>query len=402
MAPNIVPNIAPSIAAGVAEPPERERVLVAQWRAGQFAGRWLCTTAGEDVRVLYAGRPGGPSGPDFRDAVLLRRDGSRVCGDVELHLRARGWRLHGHDHDPRYNRVVLHVVRRAEGASATPLASGATAPILQVIAMDALGASLAQAPRWPCASPSQQRRGVEMRELLVAAGQARFEERATRFAQALAGEEAAAHTDEMGAAWDPVDRVAFVALAEGLAYGREREPLRQAGAWLAAGGAPDALTREAPRLPRLDAVRLEGLLALRARWQAGPWTALRAALRQTPDAVARDALLRALMVPGGMVSRGRAAILAVNVVLPLAAAWAARQGEAADAALGERARALYAAFPGLPSNQITREMARQLGMLRQPRGARAQQGLQHLWARHCREKRCAGCPCALSAGTQQV
>jgi hypothetical protein len=39
-------------------------------------------------------------------------------------------------------------------------------------------------------------------------------------------------------------------------------------------------------------------------------------------------------------------------------------------------------------------MARQLGLPRLPAGAQTQQGLHHVWATHCREKRCAGCPCA--------
>jgi hypothetical protein len=63
---------------------------------------------------------------------------------------------------------------------------------------------------------------------------------------------------------------------------------------------------------------------------------------------------------------------------------------------GTRWQALIEAFPGLPSNQITREMALQLGLERPPAGALAQQGLHHLWERHCREKRCASCPCAVA------
>lgn len=383
----------------VAEAPEREREreLVTRWRAGEFTGRWLATTGGTELCVLFAGRPGGPAGPDFRDAVLLRRDGSRVRGDVELHLRAQGWRRHGHDRDPRYNQVALHVVRQAEGARATPLASGAMVPLVEVTASGArqmpLAGAVAAAVAWPCAGIAGRRGASGMRAVLVAAGQARFAEHAAALAAACEARAArwARASEPHTPGWEPLDATLFVALAEGLAYGRERTALRAAGEWLAAGGAPDTLTRELPRLPRLDATRLEGLLTLFARWQAtGPWRPLRAALERRPDAAALDALARALMVPRGLVSRGRAAILAVNVVLPGAAAWAERQGELA---LAERARALYAAYGGLPSNQITREMARQLGLARQPSGACAQQGLQQVWARWCREKRCEACPC---------
>ena len=83
-------------------------------------------------------------------------------------------------------------------------------------------------------------------------------------------------------------------------------------------------------------------------------------------------------------------IALANVALPFAVAWARRVG---DAALERDGLALYAGLPGLASNAITREMTRQLGMARQPVGACAQQGLQHIWARWCQRKLCAGCLC---------
>jgi hypothetical protein len=232
------------------------------------------------------------------------------------------------------------------------------------------------------------------------AGDARFAAHARHLGERLADDDRAAGSGAGSVAaaeadtprWSAAGRVLFVAVAEGLAYGREREPLRRAGEWLAAGGAPDALTRELPRLPALDAIRLEGLMVLRARWaDAGPWAALRPILAGPgePAALAR-ALAEALRVPGGAVSSGRADILLANVVLPFAAAWAERVG---DADLGARARAIFASLGGLPPNQITRAMGRQLGLPRRPPGARAQQGLHHLWASWCREKRCDGCPC---------
>jgi hypothetical protein len=215
------------------------------------------------------------------------------------------------------------------------------------------------------------------------------------------------------------DRVLLVALAKGLAYGRERAALRAAGEWLAAGGAPDVLTRDLPRLRRLDAARLEGLLALCERWgAAGPWAALRCVigplgapadsslpflLRGGVGAVvARDALVlgqrlaAALVMPGGALSPGRALILLANVVLPCGVAVAERAG---DAPLAARLWAAYRALPELPGNQITRAMARQLGLARAPAGACAQQGLHHVWAEHCREKRCDACPCAARPAT---
>jgi hypothetical protein len=82
--------------------------------------------------------------------------------------------------------------------------------------------------------------------------------------------------------------------------------------------------------------------------------------------------------------------MAANVVFPFAVALAARMG---DASLAERARAAYLEWPGLPSNQITREMTRQLGLTLPPARAAAQQGLHHLWANWCHAKDCERCPC---------
>jgi hypothetical protein len=93
-----------------------------------------------------------------------------------------------------------------------------------------------------------------------------------------------------------------------------------------------------------------------------------------------------------VLSLARARILAANVVFPFAAAPARQCG---DAALDERSRTAYLDLPGLPSNQITREMIRQLGLAAHPGGAAAQQGLHHLWADWCHAKDCERCPCHL-------
>jgi len=143
---------------------------------------------------------------------------------------------------------------------------------------------------------------------------------------------------------------------------------------------------------------------LRASWQAaGPLAALLGALdasEQEQEQSSLDALLIVLLDAltvadgrhqrSGAISPGRAKIVAANVVLPFLAAWAEEQG---DSTLAERIGACYSALPSLPSNQITREMRRQLGLARLPAGAALHQGLHHLWAEHCREKQCEACPC---------
>ncbi|WIG58071.1 MAG: hypothetical protein OJF49_000816 [Ktedonobacterales bacterium] len=372
---------------------EREAEYAARWASGAWRGVLLRAATGASYTLVYEGRAGGPAGPDFRDAVLLGADGTRLYGDIELHLRASGWRQHGHDRDPRYNNVVLHVLVRSEHpahggdfASPTPLASGG---IAATVALDA-ASSAGHAPQaWPCARLAQRCGGNEVKSLLIQAGLRRFTERAAVYAQAL---EQWSRVGYEPGEWTAVDRALFVALAEALAYGRDREALRQAGEQLAAGQPADALLAEVERLPRVERARLLGLLRLHTRWRrTGPWLPLRSALARGSPQQAGMELVELLRVHGGEVSAGRARIVAANVSLPFAAAYANTRE---DAALAARAQAVYLALPGLPSNTITRLMSRQIGLARLPAGAAAQLGLHDLWSRWCREKRCAECQCA--------
>lgn len=365
----------------------REAELAARWSAGMWRGATLQSERGETFRVVFEGRRGGGAGPDFRDAVLARPDGSFLYGDIELHLRPAGWHAHGHADDPRYNGLALHVVLRrgARDPAETPLASGRAVPL--VVLGEAQPLVAAPLWRWPCAGIATLGNATRLAELLDAAGLARFAEHAARLDDAL---RTSTILTENG--WDRPNRVLWLALAEALGYGRDRAALRRFAKTLLE--APPT-SESYVSLPGIERLRARGLLAWYGRWRrAGPWAAIEPAIRAGEPRQAVLALLAALQVEEkGAVSPGRAAIVAVNVALPFAAALAAISGESA---LDDRARAIYTAWPGLPSNQIVREMARTLGLARLPRGALAQQGLHHLWQHACREKRCERCPCNCS------
>jgi hypothetical protein len=89
-----------------------EAEFAGRWATGAWRGWLLRTEQGEQYTLIFQGRRGGPAGPDFRDVILERVDGSRIRGDVELHLRPGGWYAHAHATDPRYNDVVLHLTLR--------------------------------------------------------------------------------------------------------------------------------------------------------------------------------------------------------------------------------------------------------------------------------------------------
>lgn len=370
-------------------PCERERDLALRWAEGAWAGSRLRAESGEEYTLIFQGRRGGGAGPDFRDAVLARADGTRICGDVELHLRSSGWRSHGHTDDARYNSVVLHVVRVHPRGSApsTRLASGALAPVVALRSRDGAGCGIG----WPCGSLTSRLGRLSLHTLLTSAGIARFEAHAETLRRELCLWRPHAPA---GDRWDAPSRLLFVSLAEGLGYGRDRKTLRAAGERLV-GVVDDGVNTDPLTLAHgVERMRLRGLLDWHSRWRAtGPWPMVLDAFNRATPIEAADALRKSLEVPGGCVSPGRAGILAANVALPFAAAIARLDG---DADLERRALAVYLALPGLPSNAITREMTRQLSLARQPPGAARQQGLHHLWATHCREKRCESCPCNVS------
>ncbi|HUE75701.1 MAG TPA: DUF2851 family protein [Chloroflexota bacterium] len=98
-----------------------------------------------------------------------------------------------------------------------------------------------------------------------------------------------------------------------------------------------------------------------------------------------------------LIGEERAADIVINVMLPLAAAIGATDG---DRQLVSAAHAMYARAPRLASNWITREMQSSvIGPGRQDivTTARRQQGLIELYQTCCDERRCATCPVGQTA-----
>ncbi|MBO6522219.1 MAG: DUF2851 family protein [Balneolaceae bacterium] len=93
-----------------------EDILQWIWEEQFFDLRRLKTSEGSEIQILDPGTLNKTDGPDFLNA-RIRIDGMLWVGAVELHLQAKGWEQHGHNHDEKYNQVVLHVVADNNPAS---------------------------------------------------------------------------------------------------------------------------------------------------------------------------------------------------------------------------------------------------------------------------------------------
>jgi hypothetical protein len=79
------------------------------WKHRQFDPSNLKTEGGEDLEIIHPGQHNENAGPDFLDA-RLRIDGTLWAGNVEIHIASSDWYKHGHQNDPAYDNVILHVV----------------------------------------------------------------------------------------------------------------------------------------------------------------------------------------------------------------------------------------------------------------------------------------------------
>jgi hypothetical protein len=165
-----------------------ERLLQAVWQHQRLCRDQLRTAGESAVRVLHPGFASVEGGPDFRGAVIQIGDGPPRSGDVEVDLRVSGWHAHGHDRNPAFQNVILHVVWDE------PKQTGSTPTVLSL--KNSLDAPLAELGLWletesPRALPENLRgrcspvlselNGPRVTELLDAAARVRFQAKAAHF-----------------------------------------------------------------------------------------------------------------------------------------------------------------------------------------------------------------------------
>lgn len=90
--------------------PFPESFLHYLWRLRLFDHTHLTTTDGTPLRIIDPGTHNlHDAGPDFSQARIQLGE-TLWAGNIELHKRSSDWLQHGHQTDPAYQTVVLHVV----------------------------------------------------------------------------------------------------------------------------------------------------------------------------------------------------------------------------------------------------------------------------------------------------
>lgn len=170
---------------------------------------------GRELQVHEPGERNRDAGPDFLSA-LIAIDGELLRGDVEIHAMADDWYQHGHHRDPRYNRVILHVVTDACPADFIARRQDGTAvPSFNLDSFLDPGAELLQrglqpTEHWPSAAPVEcglaRLAPVQIDAKLDAAGHQWLRLKADRWLERRAV-----------VSWD---QVFYEALMEGLGYAK--------------------------------------------------------------------------------------------------------------------------------------------------------------------------------------
>jgi hypothetical protein len=113
-----------------------EKLLQKIWLRGDFDRAAARLPDGARLRIVHPGKWNLLGGPDFTDARLRCGENAEreTTGDIEVHLRAVDWDVHGHARDPAYDKVMLHVVLfPPERGHVTRGAGGRSIPVLALL-----------------------------------------------------------------------------------------------------------------------------------------------------------------------------------------------------------------------------------------------------------------------------
>jgi Protein of unknown function (DUF2851) len=176
----------PILRENLESPPEY--LLQAIWQHQRLLRDQLKTCDGQPVQVLHPGFRSVEGGPDFRGPIVKFADSAPQTGDVEVDIRASGWRAHAHDRNPAFKNVILHVIWDNERTGITgppllPLRDLIDAPLGELslwLGTDA-SQSFPESLRGKCSAPLRELDETRLRELLQQAARVRLQSKAAQF-----------------------------------------------------------------------------------------------------------------------------------------------------------------------------------------------------------------------------
>jgi len=391
-----------------------ERSVSALWMSGRLSR--FNDDSGHNIEVVCPGRVSTRGGCDFQD-VVIKIDGEKTVGDVEVHVTSDLWRLHGHHRDAHYNGVILHVSMWQRGLLPVRLQDGRILSTVILAQYVKTGGNLLRVMSAGATRrcPHLPGSGKKTDLVIVEAGLARFEQKTVRFAQALRNGD----PDQilykgicraLGYAWNvkPFETLAEKVTLQMVRHNAAESIRAKYNLLLSAAGLADQRISRLPedvqpmrasdwatsssRPLNHPALRIAGLCHLLHRHEkAGMVPGLVERLNNALPREAATVLDRSFTVEGVdsrvLIGTGRAREIVVNAVLPFMCAYGASTN---DSMLAENARSIYASYPSLSQNELTRYMGGLLG--NQANGACRQQGLLHIYHTWCRTKECPACP----------
>ncbi len=406
-----------------------EAQVAAAWENRLFQGDSLQTLDGRDLQVVFPGRKSGFRGPDFSDA-LIAVGGLLHKGEVEIHVRSSDFTRHGHDKDPHYDNLVLHVVLVHD--TSENMLNGSV-PIFEMgrvlEALPGVNDNLAGDSPLPCANAASTMGTKRLLYHLESAGTDRFMLKAGRFLGDICyfGEEEALYQGVMEALGYSQNKEPFLNLARAVPYTTlqtilasslkgSQQSVHNLLLWASSLEADVDKPAEATNfgvvqikpndweLSRLrpdnhPLRRIEGISHLIARANIhssglGPY--LEEGLLTEKGF---SNLVKTLSVHAGdktLIGSQRASEIGINVVLPFAYAQAEQNG---DGETAEAVLSVYKSAAKTSENHISNQMYEQFGLSNvNLKTACQQQGLLHIYKEKCQDLRCVDCPIALDLG----
>jgi hypothetical protein len=246
-----------------------EHLLHLLWQRQDFLRQPLVTLDQQSITVYRPGRWSRSSGPDFVDAKLRFSHDPICVGAVEVHVLAGDWLRHGHDRDPAYTKVLLHVVWHNDLGTQTVVdASGREIPQLALSTALTMPLSALQgvledervptghgSALTPCQQSLLEMTPETIGHLLDMAGEERWRQKANRFALRV---------ERRG-----VEQALYETLMEALGFQGNRMPF-----WQLARLAPLARIREALATIQSTPIQVQAILygvsGFLQRWQTEP------------------------------------------------------------------------------------------------------------------------------------